>query len=187
MNFSLQCTLENENVIVYPLQEEDFEELYSAASNPEIWEQHPNKNRWQKEVFKNFFEGAILSKGAFKVIDKETNKVIGSTRFYDFNEEEKSILIGYTFYEKDYWGKGINHAVKSMMLTYIFQFVSKVDFHIGAENIRSQISINRLNVTKIGEQTVSYFGEEPKLNFVYRLTKEEWFDFKKQNKIIFYL
>ena len=152
--------------------------MHLSASNPEIWEQHPNKNRWQKQIFKNFFEGAILSNGAFKVVDKINNKVIGSTRFYDYDETEHSILIGYTFYDKAYWGKGINHAVKSMMLDYIFQFVCIVDFHIGDENIRSQVSINRLGVTKIGELEVTYFGEEPKLNFIYRLTKEDWLAFQ---------
>lgn len=178
MDFSIQPVLEHENIILFPLQKEDFEALHLAASNPEIWEQHPNKNRWQKEVFKNFFEGAIQSKGAFKVVDKTTNKVIGSTRFYDYNPQENSILIGYTFYDKTYWGTGVNHAVKSMMLAYIFQFVTRVDFHIGAENIRSQISINRLGVTKIGELEVTYFGEEPKLNFVYRIAKEDWIAFQ---------
>ena len=178
MNFTIQPVLENETVILYPLNNDDFEALHLSASNPEIWEQHPNKNRWQKQIFKNFFEGAILSNGAFKVVDKINNKVIGSTRFYDYDENEHSILIGYTFYDKAYWGKGINHAVKSMMLDYIFQFVCIVDFHIGAENIRSQVSINRLGVTKIGELEVTYFGEEPKLNFIYRLTKEDWLAFQ---------
>ena len=178
MNFTIQPVLENETVILYPLNNDDFEALHLSASNPEIWEQHPNKNRWQKQIFKNFFEGAILSNGAFKVVDKINNKVIGSTRFYDYDETEHSILIGYTFYDKAYWGKGINHAVKSMMLDYIFQLVCIVDFHIGAENIRSQVSINRLGVTKIGELEVTYFGEEPKLNFIYRLTKEDWLAFQ---------
>lgn len=174
MRFTIQPTLENEKVIIYPLEEQDFEELHLVASNPEVWEQHPNKNRWQKEVFKNFFEGAIQSKGAFKVVDKTNATVIGSTRFYDYNKQEKSILIGYTFYAKLYWGKGINHAVKTTLLDYIFQFVSIVYFHIGADNVRSQIAINRLGVSKIKEQEVTYFGEQPKLNYVYKLTKENW-------------
>ena len=61
------------------------------------------------------------------------------------------------------------------MLDYIFQFVSVVYFHIGADNIRSQIAIKKLGTTKIGEQEVAYFGEQAKLNFVYSLKKEEWF------------
>jgi hypothetical protein len=53
--------------------------------------------------------------------------------------------------------------------------VSKVHFHIGAENIRSQIAIGRLGTTKIDEQEIAYFGEQAKLNYIYCLTKEEWF------------
>ena len=174
MSINIQPTLENEKVTLYPLQEQDFEDLYLAASNPKIWEQHPNKERWQRKVFTTFFEGAMGCKGAFKIMDKTTGNTLGSTRFYDYNEEDKSILIGYTFYTIDCWGKGINHLVKNLMLDYIFQFVSVVNFHIGAGNIRSQISIGRLGITKITEQEVAYFGEQPQLNFIYSITRTEW-------------
>jgi len=60
------------------------------------------------------------------------------------------------------------------MLNYIFKFVSKVHFHIGANNIRSQIAISRIGADKIAEQLVTYFGEEKKLNFVYEITKQKW-------------
>ena len=145
------------------------------ADDPKIWEQHPNKDRCKIEVFKVFFDGAMQSKGAFKIVNKASGHVMGSTRFYDHNQEENSISIGYTFYGREYWGKGFNHSVKSLMLDYIFQFVSKVHFHIGAENIRSQIAIGRLGTTKIDEQEIAYFGEQAKLNYIYCLTKEEWF------------
>jgi len=175
MNINIQPTLENENVILHPLQDKDFDDLYAVASDPKIWEQHPNKDRCKIEVFKVFFEGAMQSKGAFKIVNKASGHVMGSTRFYDHNQEENSISIGYTFYGRDYWGKGFNHSVKSLMLDYIFQFVSIVHFHIGADNIRSQIAIARLGTTKIDEQEIAYFGEEPKMNYIYCLTKEEWF------------
>lgn len=57
------------------------------------------------------------------------------------------------------------------MLDHIFQFVSKVHFHIGALNLRSQISIQRLGAEKIAEKEVAYFGEPPGLNFVYEIRK----------------
>jgi len=174
MSIDIQPVLENEKVILYPLQEEDFDALYAVASDPKIWEQHPNKDRWKKDVFKTFFDGAMQSKGAFKIVDKATNKIIGSTRIYDYNEQENSILIGYTFYAVAYWSKGINQSVKTIMLAYLFQFVAKVYFHIGANNIRSQIAIGRLGAEKIAEQEVAYFGEATKLNFVYEITKENW-------------
>lgn len=173
-SINIQAVLEIENILLTPLQEKDFESLYNAASDPKIWEQHPNKDRWKKEIFKTFFEGGIQSKGAFSIIDKNNDSVIGSTRFYDYNEQEKSIHIGYTFYTTQYWGKSINGLVKTLMLNYIFDFVTKVYFHIGAENIRSQIAISRLGALKIGEQEVSYLGENPTLNFLYEITKENW-------------
>lgn len=176
MNFNLQKSIETNKVILLPLDRKDYDELFEVASNPLIWEQHPNKDRWKENHFKNFFDGAIQSKGAFKIINRETGSIIGSTRFYDYDPYNKCVLIGYTFYAKEYWGSGINHNVKLAMLDYAFQFVTSVYFHVGAMNIRSQISLNRLGITKIGEQKVAYFGESPNLNFIYRITKNEWLE-----------
>ncbi|MCX8480303.1 MAG: GNAT family N-acetyltransferase [Sediminibacterium sp.] len=171
---NIQEILENASLKLYPLEVADFEELYKVASDPAIWEQHPNKNRWKKEVFDVFFEGAIKSKGAYKIVEKNTGEMIGSSRFYDINVAEKSILIGYTFYAKKCWGKGINLAVKKIMLDYIFSFVDTVYFHIGAKNIRSQKAIKKLGAIKIDEIKVAYFGEDDNLNFVYKIEKGNW-------------
>lgn len=85
MNFSIQPNLENENYKLIPLKKNHFERLFEVASDPKVWEQHPNKDRYKREVFENFFKGAIESKGAFLIIAKQSNKVLGSTRFYDFD------------------------------------------------------------------------------------------------------
>ena len=92
---NLQPTLENERVKLVPLSPNDFEKLFAVASDPAVWEQHPNKDRYKREIFEKFFEGAIQSAGAFLVYDSNTNQVIGSSRFYDLNTETKTILIGY--------------------------------------------------------------------------------------------
>ncbi|MCJ0741864.1 GNAT family N-acetyltransferase [Pedobacter montanisoli] len=174
MNFSIQPTLETEHIILSPLATDDFDALYNVAADPKIWEQHPNKDRWKKEVFANFFKGALQSGGAFKIIDKSSNEFIGSTRFYDYNPADNSLLIGYTFYTTKYWGKGINHQVKRLMLNYIFNHVDVVYFHVGAQNIRSQIAMERLGAQKIAEQEVAYFGEPSRMNVVYEIRKENW-------------
>ena len=171
MHPDLQPTLENAVALLKPLQQADFEALYLTASDPKIWEQHPNKDRWQRDVFLNYFQGAMESGGAFMIIDKASGEIAGSTRFYNYNETEKSILIGYTFYAVKFWGSGLNPVVKRLMMDYIFPFVDKVHFHIGATNIRSQVAIQRLGAGKIGEETVAYYGESPKLNFVYEITR----------------
>jgi len=174
MNFSIQSILETGNIILEPLQPTDFEALYTVAADPEIWAQHPNKDRWKREVFEVFFEGALQSQGAYKIIDKNTGEIAGSTRIYGYNEQENSIYIGYTFYATKFWGKGINLAVKAMMLDYLFQHVNTVRFQIGAVNTRSQIAIGRLGATKTGEEEVAYFGEAPKLNYLYKIDKQDW-------------
>ncbi|HEY0895621.1 MAG TPA: GNAT family N-acetyltransferase [Sphingobacteriaceae bacterium] len=174
MNIDLQPTLSSGNIILLPLQETDFEDLYGAAADPKIWEQHPNRDRWKEDVFRVFFDGALQSGGAFRIVDKETGQTIGSSRFYDHNPEDRSIFIGYTFYSTPFWGKGINPMVKTLMLDYIFRFVDHVYFHIGAENFRSQVAISRLGAVKVGEEEVRYFGESPKLNFTYEISKADW-------------
>ena len=168
---NIQATLENENVKLVPLNPNDFEELFSVASDPKIWEQHPNKDRYQREVFEKFFQGAIESKGAFKIMDKSSNEIAGSTRFYDYNPDENSIFIGYTFYATKFWGSKLNPQVKKLMLDYIFQFVDKVNFHVGKDNIRSQKAMEKLGAKKVDEVNVAYFGEPEKLNVVFEIDK----------------
>lgn len=168
---NIQATLENENVKLVPLNPNDLEELFSVASDPKIWEQHPNKDRYQREVFEKFFQGAMESKGAFKIMDKSSNEVAGSTRFYDYNPKENSIFIGYTFYATKFWGSKLNPQVKKLMLDYIFQFVDKVNFHVGKDNIRSQKAMEKLGAKKVDEVNVAYFGEPEKLNVVFEIDK----------------
>lgn len=174
MNFSVQSVLENEEFQLIPLQQGDFESLYEVASDPKVWEQHPNKDRYQRDVFENFFRGAIESNGAFKIVEKATGDVLGSSRYYNFDEDDNHIFIGYTFYGTKSWGKGINPKVKKLMLDYIFQYVDKVHFHIGKENFRSQKALEKLGGIKIAEEEVAYFAEPTRTNFVYEIKKEDW-------------
>ena len=171
---NIQPTLENENVKLVPLTQNDFEELFSVASNPLVWEQHPNKDRYKREVFENFFTGAMESGGAFKIIDKKSNEIAGSTRFYDYSPEDNSIFIGYTFYGTKFWGSKLNPQVKKLVLDYIFQFVDKVNFHVGKDNIRSQKAMEKLGAKKVDEVNVAYFGEPEKLNVVFEIKKENY-------------
>jgi N-acetyltransferase len=172
MNLDIQpIHLKNEVVKLVPLQESDFDCLYEVASDPLVWEQHPNPNRYQKEVFKKYFEGAILSKGAFIVLDSQTGEVIGCSRFYDFNADTNSIKIGYTFIGINFWGQHFNKNMKSLMINHAFEKLENVLFEIGANNIRSQMAISKIGATKIGEQEIEYYGETSKLNYIYQINK----------------
>lgn len=174
MPFQFQPTLENEFVKIQPLKETDFDLLFSVASDPLLWEQHPSRTRYQRDVFEVFFKGAIDSQSAFLVLDAKTNQVIGSSRFYDYDEKNSSVAIGYTFVARSSWGKGYNPALKKLMMEHAFQYVDNVIFHIGAKNIRSQKSIEKIGAKKIGEAEISYYGEQNNLNFIYQIEKNSW-------------
>jgi len=174
MEFELQPSLANELIKIQPLKQTDFDALYTIASDPLLWEQHPNKNRYKKDVFETFFKGAIESAGAFLVYDNITKEPIGSSRYYGFDKDKKSIAIGYTFIARDHWGKAYNKALKTLMLTHAFKFVDSVIFHIGATNIRSQKAIGNVGAKKTGEVEMEYYGELNRLNFIYQIDKEDW-------------
>ena len=79
MPFELQPILKGSLLELRPLQPQDFQDLYAVASDPLIWEQHPNKDRYQEEVFKGFFREALESGGALVAIDSKDGQVIGSS------------------------------------------------------------------------------------------------------------
>ena len=59
LQFDLQPTLTGQLLELRPLRPNDFDALFAAASDPLIWEQHPESDRYQREVFQKFFDGAI--------------------------------------------------------------------------------------------------------------------------------
>ena len=176
MPFNLQPALENKFVKIRPLTIADFEKLFAVANDPLVWEQHPNKNRYQRNEFENYFKGAIESGGAFLISNSQTGETIGSTRFYDLNEKDKSVLIGYTFLARSHWGGTYNPALKSLMLDHAFSFLDTVFFHVGATNTRSQKAMEKLGAAKVEELDVAYFGEPVRSNFVYKIDKQMWKD-----------
>lgn len=117
----LQPVLHGPTLTLRPLQPDDFEALYAVASDPLLWEQHPEPTRWQRDVFRAVFDGGIASKGAFAVIERATSTMIGSSRYYDWNPEAREIAIGYTFLARSHWGGRTNGELKKLMLDHIFQ------------------------------------------------------------------
>ncbi|NDE01246.1 MAG: N-acetyltransferase [Gammaproteobacteria bacterium] len=152
-----QPVLQDDHVILTPLRANEFEELLTVASDPLIWAQHPNPDRWKRE-------------GAFMIRNKAHSNAIGSTRFYDHDPEASEVKIGYTFFSRDQWGTGTNQRVKRLMLDHAFRDVKHVIFHVGAQNMRSRIAMQRLGAELIREEDVAYFGEPPKRNVVFRIT-----------------
>lgn len=170
-----QAPLADAIVRLVPLRADDFDRLHAVASDPLIWAQHPNPDRWQRDVFRNFFDGAIQSGGAYLIVDQATDAIIGSTRFYGLDAATREVHIGYTFFARSHWGGRFNPAVKRLMLDHAFASgVERVLFHIGVDNKRSRVAIERLGASLVGEIEVAYHGEAVKRNAVYAITRDTW-------------
>ncbi len=140
----IQPSLENDLVLLRPLMEADFENLYQVAKDPLIWEQHQNKDRWELEVFKDFFKDAIDSKGAFVVIDQATQKIIGSSRYKISKNTPRAIEIGWTFISREYWGGKYNKSFKKLMIAHAFEHFDYILFYVNRHNHRSQKAVQKL-------------------------------------------
>ena len=114
--FELQPHLIGDFVELLPLREDDFERLFAVAVDPLIWEQHPNFDRYKREVFEQFFRDAMASGGAFLIIDRSDSRVIGSSRYFGFDPVESEIEIGWSFLARTHWGGRYNHEMKRLQL-----------------------------------------------------------------------
>ena len=162
MPFDLQPTLIGELVELRPLRAEDFDGLFAVASDPLIWELHPERERYKEEVFRGFFRGAMESGGAFVVLDRSSGNIIGSTRYFGFDPELNEIEIGWTFLARSHWGGRYNYEMKRLMLEHAFRFVDRVIFLVGPKNFRSRRAVEKIGgvergrVVKEGRESVVY-------------------------------
>ena len=104
MSFDYQPALKGKLLELRPLRSEDYPDLYAIAADPLMWEQHPDKNRHEEAVFREFFRRAMESGGALVAIDAGTQGVIRTSRFDGYNEERSEVEIGWTFLATSHWG-----------------------------------------------------------------------------------
>src|SRR5437016_1546254 len=158
-SFELQPHLVGDLVELRPLRPEDWEGLFEVASDPMIWEQHPAQDRYQEDVFKDFFQEALHSRGAFVAVDRTTQKIIGSSRYFGYDPEKREVEIGWTFLARSHWGGHYNKEMKRLMLDHAFQFVDSVIFLVGPANIRSQKAVEKIGAVRIGQRETSLHGK----------------------------
>lgn len=165
MPFELQPTLRGDLVELHPLRAEDFDALYAVAADPLIWEQHPEPDRYREEVFGRFFREAMESGGAFLILDRSSGKIIGSTRYFGYDQQQSEIEIGWTFLARSHWGGRYNGEMKRLMLEHAFKFVEHVVFLVGPQNFRSRKAVEKIGGVERGTRVVS--GRE---SIVYEIT-----------------
>ena len=166
--FDRQPTLVGELVELRPLRPDDFDALFRVASDPLIWEQHPERTRYQESTFRTFFQDALDSGGALIVLDRQTGEIIGSSRYHGYDPDRRVVEIGWTFLARAYWGGRYNGEMKRLMLEHAFPWVTRVIFVIGPDNRRSQRAVEKIGGVR-SETTTDQQGRE---RVIYELTPE---------------
>ncbi len=171
MEFDLQPTLKGNLIEIRPLRREDFDALFAAASDPLIWEQHPENDRYTREVFQRYFDGAIESKGAFAIVERKSGQIIGSSRYCNLNPAVGEVEVGWTFLERVFWGGSYNRELKTLMLDHAFRFVDRVVFVVGEKNFRSQKALEKIGATFLRKEQRPAIDGTMTPNLVFFITR----------------
>jgi RimJ/RimL family protein N-acetyltransferase len=165
-----QPTLVGPLLELRPLRADDWGALFAAASDPLIWEQHPERDRYTEEVFRRFFAEALASGGALVAIERTSGLVVGSSRFHGYDADRRVVEIGWSFLVRRCWGGRYNGEMKRLMLEHAFGAVDRVRFVIGPENRRSRRAVEKIGAVLSGA-TRDAQGRE---RVLYELTKARY-------------
>ena len=170
--FDYQPHLTGELVELRPLVAEDWEPLYAVASDPLIWELHPQRNRHEEAVFRVYFEGGMASGGALVVCDRTSGVIIGCSRYSAQFAQPGEMEIGWTFLARSHWGGAYNREMKRMMLAHAFRFVDTVIFRIGEQNSRSRRAMEKIGGLLTDRLQQVAFGNRVTTHVCYAITRE---------------
>ncbi len=165
--FDPQPTLVGALLELRPLRAEDWTELFDVASDPLIWAQHPDSDRYQEDVFRRFFADALNSGGALVAIERASGQIVGSSRYHDLDPVQSVVEIGWSFLARRCWGGRYNGEMKRLMLEHAFKTVDRVLFIIGPENRRSRRAVEKIGGVYIGTRPDAKGRER----VVYELTR----------------
>jgi RimJ/RimL family protein N-acetyltransferase len=142
--------LKGKTVDLIPLEKTHFDELYSAASDKELWKHIPSDCS-NKEAFDKMYDFSLTEREKgnqypFIIFHKETKKIIGSTRLFEIYPNDKKLEIGWTFIIQQYWGTTVNLECKLLLLTFCFETLkaNRVQLKTKDTNIRSRKAIEKI-------------------------------------------
>lgn len=171
--FNPQPELTGPTLLLRPLRPQDRDALYAIAGDPRVWEQHPDRLRWQPDRFALFFDGALAGGSALLALDRATNEVVACSRWYEVNPDARTCAIGYTVVRYDRWGDGTNAELKRLMLDHSFAAADAVIFHVATQNSRSCRAVEKLGAVCTHEAPIAMAGIEVPYRH-YRLDREVW-------------
>ncbi|WP_394774707.1 GNAT family N-acetyltransferase [Flavobacterium sp.] len=190
-NFSDNIILEDDLVLLRPLQESDVDNLLEISINePETWK-YSLVGADGKENLIKYIQSAIKNREdkrefPFIVFDKKSQKYAGSTRFYDMQLDYKTLQLGYTWYGSAFRGTGLNKHCKYLLLQFAFETLEmeRVEFRADNNNERSIAAMKSIGckvegVLRSHMPTVN--KETRRDSIVLSILKNEWFNEVKEN------
>ena len=189
-DFSHNIQLENEAVLLRPLQHSDIDHLLHFAINQlDTWHYSLVRANGEENMI-NYITSAIKSREdkaqfPFIVFDKRTNSYAGCTRFYDINFSHKTLQLGYTWYGKEFQGTGLNKHCKYLLLEFAFEKmqVERVEFRADANNEKSIAAMKSIGCTVEGilRRNVKKPEGGRRDSIILSILKDEWNHQVKQN------
>lgn len=175
--------LEDDTVLLRPLQPDDYSNLLSfALGEPEIWKYSLYSAGGEKEL-KEYIATALANRASgteypFIVFDKRTAKYAGSTRFYDIQKNYGSMQLGYTWYGKDFQGTGLNKHCKFLLLQFAFEAagMQRIEFRADNNNAKSIAAMKSIGCVEEGvlrSHMPTHTGAR-RDSIVLSILKEEW-------------
>lgn len=179
--------LEDDKVLLRPLQETDLDHLLPFAINePDTWN-YSLTSAAGEDGMRAYIKAAANGRATgreypFIIFDKASGEYAGSTRFYDIQPAYQTLQLGYTWYGEKFRGTGLNKHCKFLLLQFAFDTLEmeRVEFRADARNQRSIAAMKSIGCTVEGvlrNHTPLADGSR-RDSIVLSILKEEW-----ENKI----
>jgi len=186
-NWLKEITLEGNLVRLIPLKAEYKSALLEASADGELWNLWftgvPSKDSIDAYLEYAFSEQAAGRALAFAVVDKQTQKIIGSTRYCNADTLNHRVEIGYTWYAKSYQRTGVNTECKYLLLKHAFENLNAiaVEFRTHWHNHASRAAIARLGAKQDGILRNHQKNSEGiyRDTVVFSIIDQEWLTVKK--------
>jgi RimJ/RimL family protein N-acetyltransferase len=180
--------LENEHVLLRPVQPEDRAALHAIAMDPKIWRYFVFRIQTDTD-FDAFFDLGIADQQAgsrvvYLITDKQTGAAAGSMSFCNIIEKDGRLEIGWSWLGVDFQGKGINRWAKFLMLRQAFEHMNaeRVEFKTDRLNVQARHGLS--NIGALEEGTLRSFNPMPdgrrRDAVYYSVLQAEWPEVKAQ-------
>ncbi len=177
--------LEDERVLLRPLEEGDYEFLLPFAQNePGLWT-YSLVNPAGAMGMRAYLEHALNARTEgkeypFIVFDKAAKQYAGCTRFYDIQLQYKTLQLGYTWYGKAFQRTGLNRHCKYLLLSFAFEDMGleRVEFRADNNNAKSIAAMKAIGCTVEGvlRSHMPTYTDKRRDSIILSILRNEWFD-----------